>query len=195
MKYYKLKISLDKYEDRLNRIVLFKHNCDLDDLAFTILSVFNTLAYHLYVIEDDVDKYECEISYKEAKAMNYPDIGKPTTNVTIDMLQIKNNRFKMVYDFGENYEFIIEVLEEVQLDEIYRIPKVIGGKGYGIVEDGKYFFEEYLNGNDLDYPLLFIKKGRKTEVNFDSFDLEECNRKLKREISKIRNAYKMDDLD
>lgn len=26
-------------------------------------------------------------------------------------------------------------------------------------------------------------------LDFNSFDLEKCNKKLKREISKIRNAY------
>ena len=33
MKYYKLKISLNNYEDRLNRIILFKHDNDLDELT------------------------------------------------------------------------------------------------------------------------------------------------------------------
>lgn len=189
MKYYKLKISLNNYEDRLNRTILFKHDNDLDELAFTILSIFNTLAYHLYKFEDDSKKYECEIGLREAEEMCYPDKGIDTWLVTLDQLDIKNNKFMMTYDFGENYEFVIEVIEQIELKEIYRIPRVIDGVGYGIVEDGKFILEDYLDGKSLEYPLLFIKRGRHTMLDFNSFDLVECNKKLKREISKIRNSY------
>ena len=189
MKYYKLKISLNNYEDRLNRTILFKHDNDLDELAFTILSIFNTLAYHLYKFEDDSKKYECEISLREAEEMGYPYKGMDTWLVTLDQLGIKDNKFMMTYDFGEDYEFVIEVLEQIEMKEIYRIPRIIDGVGYGIVEDGKFILEDYLDGKPLEYPLLFIKRGRRTMLDFNSFDLEECNKKLKREISKIRNAY------
>ena len=191
MKYYKLKISLSEYEDKLNRTILFNYNSDLDDLAYTILSIFNTLASHLYMFKDDKDKYECEISLLNAEEMGYPDVGKSTFYVTLDMLKMKNNKFKMTYDFGDNYEFVIEILELVELDEIFRIPRVIDGKGYGIVEDGKHILEDYFNGNPLEYPLLFIKRGRFTQVDFDSFDLVESNKKIKREFAKIRNAYSL----
>lgn len=191
MKYYKLKISLSEYEDKLNRTILFNYNSDLDDLAYTILSIFNTLASHLYMFKDDKDKYECELSLLNAEEMGYPDVGKSTFYVTLDMLKMKNNKFTMTYDFGDNYEFVIEILELVELDEIFRIPRVIDGKGYGIVEDGKHILEDYFNGNPLEYPLLFIKRGRFTQVDFDSFDLVESNKKIKREFAKIRNAYSL----
>jgi len=191
MKYYRLKISLNNYEDKLNRTILFKQDNDLDELAFTILSIFNTTSSHLYMFEDDLNKYECEISLREAEEMKYQDIGLGTLLVTLDKLQIKHNKFVMTYDFGENYEFIIEVIEQIELKEIYKIPRVIGGVGYGIIEDGKSLLENYLEGKVLEYPLLFVKKGRHVILDFNSFDLEECNKKLRREISKIRNEYLM----
>ncbi len=156
MKYYKLKIFLNNYEDRLNRTILFKYNNDLDELAFTILSIFNTLAYHLYSFKDDVNNYECEISLRESEEMNYPDKDIDTWLVTIDQLKIKNNKFIMKYDFGADYEFVIEVLDVIELKEIFYIPRVIYGRGYGIVEDGKFILEDYLDGKPLEYPLLFI---------------------------------------
>ncbi len=121
--------------------------------------------------------------------MGYPDKGMDTWLVTLDQLDIKDNKFMMTYDFGEDYEFVIEILEQIELKEIYRIPRVIDGVGYGIVEDGKFILEDYLDGKPLEFPLLFIKRGRHTILDFNDFDLEECNKKLKREISKIRDAY------
>lgn len=123
--------------------------------------------------------------------MNYPDKGIDTWLVTIDQLKIKNNKFIMKYDFGADYEFVIEVLDVIELKEIFYIPRVINGRGYGIVEDGKFILEDYLDGKPLEYTLLFIKSGRFMQLDFESFDLEECKKKLKREFSKIRNAYEI----
>lgn len=189
MKYYKLKISLDNYEDKLNRTILFNSDNDLDELAFTVLSIFNTLAYHLYMFEDDSETFECEISLMEAERSGYPDKGFDTWQVTLDNLEMKNNKFIMTYDFGENYKFIIEVLDLFELKERYTIPKVLDGVGYGIVEDDKQSLEDYLDGKTLNNNLLLVKRGRCTLLDFNSFDIEECNKKLKRDIAKIRNSY------
>ena len=189
VKYYKLKVSLNGYEDRFNRILLFKQNSTLDDLAFTVLSTFNTLYYHMYSFKDDKNVYECEISYQEAKQYNYPDIGLQTYSITLDQLIIKNNKFLMIYDFGTNYEFVIEILEEIELKELYKVPRVIEGVGYGIVEDDKTSLENYLNNKKLKYPLLFIKNKRPPELDFNQFDVEKCNKKLMREFTVIRDAY------
>ena len=189
MLYYKLKISLKDYEDRLNRTILFKSSNNLDELAFTILSIFNTMAYHLYKFEDDKNTYECEMSLREAEEMGYPDKGIDAWLVTLEDLEMKDNTFIMTYDFGDNYKFVIEILEQIELKEIFRIARVIDGVGYGIVEDGRDILEDYLDGKPLEYPLLFIKSGQHRRIDFNSFDLEECNKKLKREISKIRQGY------
>lgn len=189
MLYYKLKISLQDYEEKLNRTILFKYDNDLDELAFTVLSIFNTMAYHLYMFKDEKDKFECEISLMAAEENGDSDTGFYTYGVTIDQLELRDNKFIMIYDFGESYTFEIEILGQVELKEIYRIPRVVDGVGYGIVEDGRWLLEDYLDGKPLEYPLTFFKRGRLTELDFNSFDLEECNKKLKREISKIRAAY------
>lgn len=192
--YYKLKISLVDFEDRLNRVILFNAENDLDDLAFTVLSIFNTASYHLYMFKDQKNKYECDMSISEAKEMGYPDIGIYTYLVTIDKLVLKDNSFLMTYDFGENYQFKIEILEKVFLNQYFKISKVLNGVGYGIAEDDHYGLERYLKGEELDYLLAFIKHNRYYPVDFNEFNLEECNKKLKREIAKIRNKYLYYDL-
>ena len=143
----------------------------------------------MYSFKDDKNVYECEISYQEAKQYNYTDIGLQIYSVTLDQLIMKNNKFLMIYDFGANYEFVIEILEEIELKELYKVPRVIEGVGYGIVEDDKTSLENYLNNKKLKYPLLFIKNKRPTELDFNQFDVEKCNKKLMREFTVIRNAY------
>ena len=46
------------------------------------------------------------------------------------------------------------------------------------MEDDRIRFEEFLDGKPLEYPLRFIKSGRYMQVDFNEFDLEECNKKL-----------------
>lgn len=189
MMYYKLKISLKNYENKLNRTILFNYDNDLDELAFTIISIFNTQARHLYKFEDDVNEYECKISLLEANTMNYPEVGFDTTSVTLEQLETKDDKFTMTYDFGENYKFVIEILEFIESNEKYTVSKVIDGIGYGIIEDERDVLERYLDGEFLEKPLLFVKRGKNPITDFNHFDLEKCNTKLKRELSKIRNSY------
>ncbi len=188
MIYYKLKTSLNGYEERLNRTFLFRTDLDLDELAFAILSMFNTDAYHMYEFEDDSNKYECEISLSEAIEMGYPNCGKKTENVTLDKLKIKKDKFIMTYDFGENYEFVIEILGTIEIKGRNRIPIVIDGVGYGILEDNRSLLEAYLDG-EIEFPNKINKRGRYVTIDFDYFSVNECNEKMKREISIIRQGY------
>lgn len=189
MKYYKLKISLENYEDKLNRTILFNQNNDLDELAFTILSIFNTRASGFYKFEDDQNKYECEIRINQAEEIGDPNKGIDSYLVTLENLKMKNNKFTMTYDYEQNYKFIIEVLEEVELKENYIIARVIDGIGYGIIEDEKQLPEDFLDGKPINEPLYFFKNKRYKMVDFNSFTLDECNKKLKREIREIRKNY------
>lgn len=189
MKYYKIKISLENYEDRLNRTILFRENGTLDDLAFTIISIFNTYAYHLFKFEDDENKYECEISVFEAEIMNYPDVGKNTFFITLDMIIAKDNKFVMTYDFGADYRFVIEIIDLNQYKDRFFIPRVIDGVGYGIIEDDKDSLIDYLEGKLSNQKLVGFQKNRFETIDFESFDIEACNKKLVKEFGKIRNAY------
>lgn len=144
---------------------------------------------HLYKFEDDKNTYECEMSLREAEEMGYPDKGIDTWLVTLENLEMKDNTFIMTYDYGTNYKFVIEILEQMESKENFRSARVIDGVGYGIVEDGRDILEDYLDGKPLEHPLLFVKGGKRRSVDFNSFDVEECNKKLKRDLSKIRCKY------
>ncbi len=111
------------------------------------------------------------------------------TCVLIENLIMKDNKFIMLYDYGARYEFVIEILDTLFLNRQSKIPEVIDGVGYGIVEDDKAGLEDYLDGKFIDHPLLFIKNRRFMEVDFNSFDLVKCNRKQKREYALIQAMY------
>lgn len=191
--YYKLNISLDKQDNKLYRTILFNPNNDLDELAFTVLSIFNTASYHLYSFSDKRNTYMCELGIIDSYE---PDKDKPTENVTIDSLKISNNHFTMEYDFGDQYVFNIRILERVKEPKLFHIARVIDGKGYGIAEDQHYELDKYLNGEECDYPVTFFYKGRfNVTHDFNDFQIDKCNKKLYREISKIRGKYLYYDLD
>lgn len=183
MLFYKLKISLVGYEDRLNRIILFKTKDDLDKLAFTCLSSFNTMAYHLYQFNDDKKTYMCKIGMEE----NCFDDVVPSHGVLIGDLDIKDDKFTFLYDFGEDYEFSIEILDQLTINGSVKYPIVIDGTGYGIYEDGKTEFFEYLDGKNKE-KLQFYRLDSFID-DFNSFNLHENNAKLPFEFREIENGY------
>lgn len=191
-KYYKLKIYLENYEDRLFRTILFNYNKDLDELAFTILSIFNTASYHLYSFQDDKKIYMCKLGIDNSFD---PTKDTPTEGFIIDDLFIKNNKFIMLYDFGETYVFIIEITDIIEEPKLLHIARVIDGRGYGIAEDQHHELDCFLNGEPCYKQVTFFYKGKfNVEHDFEDFNIEDCNTKLKREIYKIRAAYLFYDL-
>ncbi len=189
MKFYILKTSLSNYPENLYRKLIFNASNDLDELAFTILSIYNTMAYHMYMFEDDNNTYYNQLSIDDGVYDESTDNMYGSIFVTLDKIQTESNKFKMLYDFGEEYEFDIEILDVIEINKYSKIPIVTEGAGYGILEDDKHNFIRYLEGEHLEHPLYFYKNNNFVELDFNDFNLEECNKKLKREISSIRRAY------
>lgn len=184
--YYIIKIALNEYEDRLYRIIEFNVNNDIDELAFTILSIFNTLSYHLYRFIDDDTTYQCEIGIENALI---PEEDIPSKYRIISHLNIRTNTFKMVYDYGENYVFNIQIVGLINKDKFTTIPNVIDGRGYGISEDNHYLLEEYLNGNIKGNIPLAKGNTMCANIDFEYFNLEEINKHLRRNLKLIRASY------
>ena len=189
MKFYILKTSLSNYPEKLYRKLIFNASNDLDELAFTIMSIYNTMAYHMYMFEDDNSTYYCQMLIDDGIYDEKEENMYGSSSVTLDKLHAKSKKFKMLYDFGEEYEFDIEILEVIETNKYFKTPIVTEGSGYGILEDDKHNFIRYLEGEHLEHPLYFYKNNNFVELDFNDFNLEECNKKLKKKISIIRRAY------
>lgn len=186
----KLKITLDGYEDKIYRIVHVPYSMHLADIGYIILSIFDTMAYHLFDFTIKKQKYLCEVNRNIGEYYESDEFALDYTLTDFNLK--KNSKFSFCYDYGENFEFTIQVLEIVKKDRFINFDdtEVVDGKGNGIWEDSHYLmdlyyfnkkeFKQYLEENGLDEDDFPIE---------DEFDIDTCNGVLYDEFFDIKMGY------
>lgn len=127
-----LKIKYIGCEDKIWREAQISSNAHLCDLGYMILATFDTMAYHLFNITYKGVTYELpsdEEEISEDKCMFF---------VKLSELNLKiGDKLTMIYDFGCNQEFEIEVtdIQPMGRGQGRAYPKIIAGEGRGIIDD------------------------------------------------------------
>lgn len=129
---YTLKITYADCDNRIWREAQISENSYLSHLGYMILATFDTLAYHLFSIsygdlifelpneDDEVEAEECIFC------------------IQLKDLQLKpGNKLQMIYDFGCDQTFDIEVtnVEPMPRGAGRAYPKILAGEGRGILDD------------------------------------------------------------
>ena len=127
-----VKIKYIGCEDKIWREAQISSNAHLCDLGYMILATFDTMAYHLFNITYKGVTYELlsdEEEISEDKCMFF---------VKLSELNLKiGDKLTMIYDFGCNQEFEIEVtdIQPMGRGQGRAYPKIIAGEGRGIIDD------------------------------------------------------------
>ena len=178
--YYRLHISLKGQREKLFREVLFPERGTLDALAVTIISIFNTYQGEIYEFSDKTRRYYCQLPSRTNKTR------VAVYGVRLTELNLQDNTFTMDY-FRDS--FVIEILDTFTYERRFQIPRVISGAGYGVATEGMNFLCAYLDGIPTRHKPHFRKSGKEVLLDFESFDLAACNRKLRQEYAKITEYY------
>ena len=178
--YYRLRIALKGQRERLFREIDFPYHASLDALAVTVISIFNEIKNESY-------------EFRDAKRIYYLNLPERRNNTRVatygthlHQLTPQNNTFYMEY-FTNLYT--IEIVKIHKLFQKFKIPRVISGAGYGIATEGMNFLCAYLDGIPTRHKPHFRKSGKEVLLDFESFDLAACNRKLRQEYAKITEYY------
>lgn len=149
MRFKTLKVSYTDYPERLNRVVAIRPETNLLDLAHALGFCLEIEFEHLFEFVDANKHYQVNPNHAD-------DIFTPSLeliDIKTKKLEDMSNKFVFAYDFGDNYEFSCERLEdtEIELEEDDNLDPLImvclSGKGAGIFEDNKYELDQYLEGN------------------------------------------------
>lgn len=184
-----LRIVYEGCEERIWREVQISDKAFLSTLGYTVLATFDTLAEHLFQIEHNGEIYELPSEEEELK----PERCVFCVKLCSLDLQV-GSKLSMVYDFGCEQVFTMEVtgIAEMPRGKGRAFPKVIAGKGRGIIDDlpadellevihdidkngaSVFYYEAQDDANPWDY--------RNYEVLLDNFA-------LKTRIMWIEEAY------
>jgi hypothetical protein len=186
------KVEVEGLENKIWRIIETTDKRTVADLAYTILTTFDSLAYHLYAIYHGYDRYDCMIDPIKLTRYNFKD-AVATKLEKIDFSA--NNKMTMEYDFGSTNTFIITLIKTRQLEKYNanHYPYIIDGKGRGILDDiSSDDLKEIVN--DID------KKGksnhdftpgyeRPIKYDYRNYNIKTDNYLLKGEMSLIKDNY------
>lgn len=157
-KHYIFNISLEEYGREIKRKMSVDSNITLDQFCRCVIVSMRGDLSHPYTIK-----------------MNKNTLDESMANYSLSYLNLKEkNRFKVIYDFGDNWVFNITVskINEGYAEE--KRVKVLSGKGYGIVDDcgGPWGLSEIFDGTSEYW--------EKKDIN--DFNLEEINNEIDMQI-------------
>lgn len=109
----------------------------LNDLALYVLAAFGCDGSHMYNVSIKKKVYDC--------------LDNPEDNISLSTARVKKGTTLVVhYDFGECYDFVVEI-EEVVKEKIQRdilTGKLISYSGLDIFEDNKHLMELYYSDEE-----------------------------------------------
>lgn len=149
---FTFKVSIDGYDKDFYRIFEVSGNTTIYDLVTIILSMFYASISHLWEISNSrtrfvpaVDDFDYEIVRDDLR-----NVSSSTIAYIIEIIFEDHQLMKLNYDFGEDWNFNIELLDYKQNKLPKNSFKIIEGKGYGIIEDSKTIFDKLADNTPLD---------------------------------------------
>lgn len=128
---YQLKITTKGIKPPVWRTVLVPNNITLADLHEVIVDLFGFYGYHLFAF----------IPGRQTNWIGTPsedDFGEPMVDAkSIKLWQqfTQSKKLGYMYDFGDSWEFTIELQKVLAPDNVITYPTCLSGKGNHMLED------------------------------------------------------------
>lgn len=187
-KVYTFHITYEGLEEKIWRSIAVSSNYRLDQLGYTVLAAFDTMAYHLFEFYYNDGRFEIpnEDAYEEQIDMAVFKLHE---------LELKiGDSIRMDYDFGTTQTFWIELtdIEEMGRGQGRKYPYVTDGAGRGIIDDMpsdelRELIEQIDKNGKTDEPIYY--QNRTFTWDYRWFDLDCINGLLKGEIEMIEDEY------
>jgi len=154
---FELKISLEDVGAPVWRKVQIEKDANFYDLHLLIQAAFDWSASHMYGFDVVVSNGK-EMNNKHISHEAFQDDLTPSNQKDLDILKEKlsdwfkqpNDKIEYVYDYGDHWLHLIELIGEVQTDEQVKYPICISGENYAPPEDSRF---DVIQGNiDLIAP-------------------------------------------
>jgi len=109
------------------------------DLCYAVIAAYEGLGSHLFVLNYKKDRF----------SLSDDDESFPAEMIPLGNLEMrKGSTLKLIYDYGENWEFIIKYEGKKKVDYIANVPELIQGEGYNLWDDERYLLEKLVINPD-----------------------------------------------
>lgn len=187
-KVYTFHITYEGLDNIIWRKAEVSSNYRLDQLGYTVLAAFDTMAYHLFSF------YIGNQCYEFPDEDGFSD-GVDMASVKLGDMDLKiGDRIRMDYDYGTTQTFWLKLVEidDLQKGHGTRYPYITEGAGQGIIDDMSCdelieLIKQIDEKGRTDEPIYY--KERSIPWDYRHFDLNILNGLLKGEIKLIEDGY------
>lgn len=184
---YVFRIKMKGLTSKISREIAIPSNYTLCDFGIAIILAFNGDGGHLFDFRIDRQRYSLDAG---SEYFNMEDLSLFEVRLK-DLNLTKQTKINFCYDFGDNYEFIVQFVKEIEEMGEYPI-EVLKGKGYGIWEDNHYLLDMYyINPNMSLEDYIGEDVSLREYIPFDpeECDLEELNDTVNSMLHFLKDHY------
>ena len=187
---YIFRVKVKGLEKYITREIAIPKSMSLGDLGIAIILAFHGECSHLFQFTIDKKRYVLDPS--EA-VFDEPEYVFDT--YIKDIHWNPKKKYNFTYDFGDNYEFSVQFVKEVEDTGDYPI-EVLKGKGYGIWEDNHYYLDLYYMDpetlvEDYDGDMVPVKDF--IEFDPDECEIDEINEEMNDMFALCRDHYMIEE--
>ncbi len=189
---YRFRVGIKELKRTIWREIEILDKASIAQLSYAILATFKAEASHLFSVKYRGARFEIMI---EGLRCFREDIYCPIANKLKDLDLRVNDKLQVEYDFGAGWKFDV-TLKEIRTLEKGKskdYPRVIKGKGNGIIEDISPFelveIVDICKDTQKPFEILDFDGEVCGYWNYNEFDLEVEKEAFKDNFKFVQGAY------
>lgn len=178
---YEIRVKLKSFEPSTWRRFIISGNTSVKTLEVAMLDMFNADFGHMFDLlnKKTQERFENAESIAEAKDWD------PATGIDYEKAKVsyfeKRDKLLLTYDYGDSWEFEVDIKNITTDQAAPKCPKILSGKGYGIIDDigGVWSLQDYYDTpkDKVDPEMIDWLMGGEA-INLDNFNKEELNQRM-----------------
>lgn len=178
---YEIRVKLKSFKPSTWRRFIISGNTSVKTLEVAMLDMFNADLGHMFDLlnKKTQERFENAESIAEAKDWD------PATGIDYEKAKVsyfeKRDKLLLTYDYGDSWEFEVDIKNITTDQAAPKCPKILSGKGYGIIDDigGVWSLQDYYDTpkDKVDPEMIDWLMGGKA-INLDNFNKEELNQRM-----------------
>lgn len=178
---YEIRVKLKSFKPSTWRRFIISGNTSVKTLEVAMLDMFNADFGHMFDLlnKKTQERFENAESIAEAKDWD------PATGIDYEKAKVsyfeKRDKLLLTYDYGDSWEFEVDIKNITTDQAAPKCPKILSGKGYGIIDDigGVWSLQDYYDTpkDKVDLEMIDWLMGGEA-INLDNFNKEELNQRM-----------------
>ena len=178
---YEIRVKLKSFKPSTWRRFIISGNTSVKTLEVAMLDMFNADFGHMF----DLLNKKTQERFGGAESIAEAKDWDPATGIDYEKAKVsyfeKRDKLLLTYDYGDSWEFEVDIKNITTDQAAPKCPKILSGKGYGIIDDigGVWSLQDYYDTpkDKVDPEMIDWLMGGKA-INLDNFNKEELNQRM-----------------